>query len=113
MPIEATLTRTLDIRFIDARAIANEAKLNLGISGYPSQQEEAMLVDEAIRIFDQSPTAMKSSMRRLRDHLDACKSSSDLFSRSNMDNDESYSESSDDFARKRTSVMSMFSRRSR
>ena len=112
MPVEATLTRTLDIRFIDARTIAIEAKLSLGISGYPSPHQEAMLVEEAIRIFEQSPAETKYGMRRLRDHLEACKHS-DIYSRDGEENDESFSESSDDSNRRRSSVLSFFSRRSR
>ena len=54
MSVESTLTRELNIRFIDARAIATEAKLNLGIDGYVSnEQMQLAVVNEATRIFEQ------------------------------------------------------------
>ena len=41
--VEEFLTRELDIRFIDAREIANEAKIALGITGYPTAAERRMV----------------------------------------------------------------------
>ena len=117
MTIEAALTRTLEIRFIDARAIANEAKLNLGISGYPSRDQQAMLVEEAIRIFEQWPDQLKEDMRRLRDHLDACKNVSEslLGGEASVSSSSSY-EISEEFtggSRRGSSMLDLFSRRKR
>ena len=54
MSVESTLTRELNIRFIDARAIATEAKLNLGIDGYVSDHHmQLAVVNEATRIFQE------------------------------------------------------------
>jgi hypothetical protein len=73
MPIESTLTRELEIRFIDARAIATEAKLNLGIEGYPGCDQEDLLIGEAIAIFHSRPGDVKNVMRRLKSDLEAVK----------------------------------------
>ena len=53
MSVESTLTRELDIRFIDARVLTTEAKLNLGIEGYPSLEQTSELIAEATRIFEE------------------------------------------------------------
>ena len=51
--IESFLTREFEIRFIDARVLATEARLNLGIKGYIAKDQEQAVIDEAIRIFDE------------------------------------------------------------
>ena len=51
--IESFLTREFEIRFIDARVLATEARLNLGIKGYVAKDQEQAVIDEAIRIFDE------------------------------------------------------------
>ena len=75
MSIESSLTRELEIRFIDARAIATEAKLNLGIDGYPSEYEERAIINESVRIFHQDKTqSEKHAMRILSTRLNSIKS---------------------------------------
>jgi hypothetical protein len=51
MSVESYLTRELDIRFIDARSIVNEAKVGLGIVGYPLKEQDKLLKQEAIKIY--------------------------------------------------------------
>ena len=75
MTIESSLTRELEIRFIDARAIATEAKLNLGIDGYPSEYEERAIINESVRIFHQEKSrSEKHAMRILSTRLNSIKS---------------------------------------
>ena len=76
MSIESTLTRELDIRFIDARAIATEAKLNLGIEGYVDDcNREELVIKEAIRVFQRRSIHDQISMRQLHTKLTSIKSS--------------------------------------
>jgi hypothetical protein len=74
MTVEAILTRELEIRFIDARALCNEAKLGLGVDGYPIPEQEDFLVEEATMIFRARPEETQRAMRRLKTNLDAFKS---------------------------------------
>jgi hypothetical protein len=73
MPVEAYLTRQLNIRFIDARNICTEAKVSLGVEGYPTDDQEVMLIQESIQIFARRPNESKTAMRRLKSDLDAVK----------------------------------------
>jgi hypothetical protein len=73
MTVESFLTRELDIRFIDARNIVTEAKINLGVNGYPSKDQERELREEAIKIFQQRPGEAQTTMRRLSADLEAIK----------------------------------------
>ena len=78
MTVEMFLTRKLDIRFIDARSITNEAKVNLGIHGYPTKEQELQIKKEACRIFCERPETSKDTMRHLRASLDAIRAPSTL-----------------------------------
>ena len=49
--IEATLTRELGIRFIDARQLATQARLQLGVKGYPSNETKLELIQLAMDMF--------------------------------------------------------------
>ena len=52
MSIESFLCRQLDIAFIDARVIKNEAMVALELHGYPATPEQRRAIQrEAIRIF--------------------------------------------------------------
>ena len=73
MSVESFLTRKLDIRFIDARSIVNEAKVGLGIHGYPTKDQEVSIRKEACRIFCERSEANKDTMRRLSASLEAIK----------------------------------------
>ena len=73
MPIETILTRQLNIRFIDAKALCNEAKINLGIEGYHRDDQEEALLQEAINVFSERPDEARGVMRRLKSDLDAAK----------------------------------------
>ena len=73
MSVESILTRQLNIRFIDARALCTEAKLSLGVEGYHSEDQEGPLINEAIRLFTERPAHVKAAMTRLRSDLDAIK----------------------------------------
>ena len=76
MTIESFLTRELDIRFIDARSIATEAKINLGIHGYPTKDQQEAIQEEACRIFNSQPHDAQYAMRQLSADLQAAKFSS-------------------------------------
>ena len=78
MSIESKLTRELEIRFIDARSIATEAKLNLGVDGYASLPDQIDAIQqEAMRIFNQEKTEReRMSMRILNSRLNTIKSAS-------------------------------------
>jgi hypothetical protein len=73
MSIEGSLTRHLDIRFIDARMLALEAKVNLGVEGYhwPKQQEQ--IREEALKIFASRPDEVRNTMLNLNANLEAAK----------------------------------------
>eukprot|EP00339_Tiarina_fusa_P028525 CAMPEP_0117047066 /NCGR_PEP_ID=MMETSP0472-20121206/32534_1 /TAXON_ID=693140 ORGANISM="Tiarina fusus, Strain LIS" /NCGR_SAMPLE_ID=MMETSP0472 /ASSEMBLY_ACC=CAM_ASM_000603 /LENGTH=129 /DNA_ID=CAMNT_0004759639 /DNA_START=110 /DNA_END=499 /DNA_ORIENTATION=+ len=74
MTVEHYLTRELDIRFIDARSIATEARINLGNYGYPTEEEERLIREEACRIFRSSRSAeARRVMRQLSTSLEAVK----------------------------------------
>ena len=98
MPIEAALTRELEIRFIDARNLVSEAKMKLGIIGYTCDTQEAELLQVATQLFHEQTDDKKSAMRRMKMSLDAVKtqrqssisetSKTDSDSRSGDDNDE-------------------------
>ena len=74
MSVEAYLTRELDIRFIDARSMVNEAKISLGIQGYPTLKQNMQVGREAIKIFEERPISAKRGMRRLKVDLEGVKS---------------------------------------
>ena len=74
--IEGFLTRELNIRFIDARQITNEAKIALGIEGYPSKSQMRALRHQALAIFETRPSHAKDTMRQLSGELDAVKARS-------------------------------------
>ena len=71
--IESMLTRQLDLRFIDARTLANEARIALGIEGYPSRDEIHRIVGEAVDIFQHKSLDEQQSMQRLHWNLEAIK----------------------------------------
>ena len=76
MSIEQVLTRELDIRFIDARELVNEARLSLGIVGYPSKDELERLQEQSVLLFDRLPDDQKNAMRRRNCEFAAIKSQS-------------------------------------
>jgi hypothetical protein len=73
MSVESYLTRELDIRFLDARNIVTEAKVSLGIQGYPSKDQLKELKLESMRLFAIIPESQKTSMRRMSSDLESVK----------------------------------------
>jgi len=71
--IESILTRELDLRFIDARTIATEARIALGIEGYPSKEHITMIRDEAVRIFESKSSEDQKAMQRMHHEFEAIK----------------------------------------
>jgi hypothetical protein len=65
MTVESFLTRELTLRFIDARNIATEAKLNLEILHYPTKDQEQAIREEACRIFASRPKEQRQAMQRM------------------------------------------------
>jgi hypothetical protein len=68
--IESYLTRHFDIRFIDARNIVLEAKISLGIHGYHRKDQEGLLRNTAIQIFQHQTPESKHQMMNLKYNLD-------------------------------------------
>eukprot|EP00934_Nitzschia_sp_Nitz4_P008223 Nitzschia sp. Nitz4//scaffold266_size26515//20124//20510//NITZ4_008260-RA/size26515-processed-gene-0.12-mRNA-1//-1//CDS//3329544877//8213//frame0 len=100
MTIEGFLVRELDITFLDARSITNEAKVALGIEGYPSSDQYQPLQEEALRLFQGRPENEKLAMRKRNWNMEAVKISSGSLSLSHTrdaGNSED-SEASDDFS---------------
>ncbi len=98
MSIEGYLTRELDIRFIDARSLVNEAKLALGMIGYPSKQELQGLREEALQIFDRRPETQKDALRRLKCDFTVIKEQSSALSSVAAASEREESSSSDDMS---------------
>jgi hypothetical protein len=73
MTVEHELTRELDIRFIDARSIVNDAKVMLSIQGYTSKEDDVKIRHAALHIFDQQPESSKRTMRSMSAGLEAVK----------------------------------------
>lgn len=73
MTVESVLTRQLGITFIDARSISTQAKLNLGIHGYPTPEQKSALINEASRIFDLYGADVRCGMLMNKDDLDEAK----------------------------------------
>jgi hypothetical protein len=73
MPVESTLCRVLNIRFIDARGLVTEAKLNMGILGYHDETLEESLVAEATRLYEELDDDRKDELRLLKSELDGIK----------------------------------------
>mmetsp|Transcript_21713 Transcript_21713/g.33212 ORF Transcript_21713/g.33212 Transcript_21713/m.33212 type:complete len:137 (-) Transcript_21713:141-551(-) len=74
MTVEHTITRELNIRFIDARSIATQARINLGYYGYPNKEEEELIQEEACRIFHcDFSEEDRYTMSQLRTDLEAAK----------------------------------------
>ena len=76
MSVESTLVKALDIRFIDARLIATEAKLNMGIDGYPKEDQVQDIIKESMRIYELRPTEDRIAMKTLHNKLNRIKSMS-------------------------------------
>ena len=72
MTIEAIITRKFGINFIDARTLVTESRLNLKILGYPNEEEERLLIDEASRLFAQHPEETRQRMQAQRISLESC-----------------------------------------
>ena len=70
MTIEATLTRKLNISFLGARSLATEAKLQLGVHGYPSKEMQCRLVHLAEEIFHTKSNDIQQGMLRDRAIID-------------------------------------------
>jgi hypothetical protein len=71
--LASTLTRELDIRFIDARRMVNEAKSNLGILGYPEEGDERRICRETRHFFKCQSQSSKERMWRLSATFEAIK----------------------------------------
>lgn len=73
LSLESILTRELDLRFIDARTIATEARLSLGIQGYPTQDQISDIRDEAIRIYRSKPMQEQRTLQEMNMELETIK----------------------------------------
>ena len=74
MGVESKISRALDIRFIDARAIATEAKLSLGIEGYHEASRDDDIIEVAMRMYNENYTQdRKNRMSIQHQHLERIK----------------------------------------
>jgi hypothetical protein len=69
MSVESYLKLELGIRFIDARKLATEARVVLRSHGYLNKFREDLVIDEAMRAFDNQPTQAKDALRQLSSDL--------------------------------------------
>ena len=70
MVLESTLTRDLAITFIDARHLTVQAKISLGIDGYPTNDQGEMVIQRAIELFEDQPVEIQQRMKRNKTALD-------------------------------------------
>jgi hypothetical protein len=73
MTIEGALTHDLDIRFIDARMLALEAKVNLGVEGYHGAEQHEQILEEALKIFAGRPDEVRNTMLERNANFEAAK----------------------------------------
>ena len=74
MGVESKISRALDIRFIDARAIATEAKLSLGIEGYHESSRDDDIIQAAMKMYNENYTQdHKNRMSIQHQHLERIK----------------------------------------
>ena len=74
--VESLLARELDLRFIDARNLAAEARIGLGIEGYPTKEQSNLIFEEAVRLFQSKSDKEQSHLRQRNWELEAVKMSS-------------------------------------
>jgi hypothetical protein len=81
-------------------SIVSEARISLGIQGYPSKEQEQELTTQALKIFRDRPDDAKAAMQRLKANLDAVKMPSGSMSSRyhDMDSSEELTSSGDSFA---------------
>ena len=61
--VETAICNECNIRFIDARTMITEAKLNLGIEGYHDESQSQRVIDEAKKIFFSKPEDYQTKMQ--------------------------------------------------
>eukprot|EP00934_Nitzschia_sp_Nitz4_P009222 Nitzschia sp. Nitz4//scaffold130_size63480//32556//32927//NITZ4_006250-RA/size63480-processed-gene-0.18-mRNA-1//1//CDS//3329535192//9212//frame0 len=79
MTIESVLCRKLDIRFIDAKRLVNEAKVNLNMGGYVEQGNLNVIQAEAVRLFSQQGSDGQHLMRQAHWELESAKGNEGSF----------------------------------
>ena len=80
MSIESTLSRELNISFLDARRLAADARVGLGIEGYSSKDQEEDILAESMALFYQSSSEKRRSLRASKTTLENHKISSNSIS---------------------------------
>ena len=73
MTVEAILTREIGITFIDARKFVTEAKLQLGIKGYPNKEQQTELVELAKQSFYSKSEELQKAMQVKKVGLESAK----------------------------------------
>lgn len=108
--VESFLTRELDLRFIDARNLATEARLSLGIQGYPDRDQVSELRREAIRIYQSKTYVERRSLQQLNMDLESIKIPAGSSASSTFSVDEESMESSVTSESRRRGIRTMFRR---
>lgn len=71
MSLESKVTQEFNIKFMDARELVTEARLNLNIHSYPNSDQKQLILDEARRLYHSIPETKKVGMSRDKQTLDA------------------------------------------
>ena len=71
MSLESKVTQEFNIKFMDARELITEARLNLDITGgYPNSDQKQMILIEARRLYRSMPETKKIGMSLDKQSLD-------------------------------------------
>ena len=93
--IESFLTRQLEIRFIDARSLVTNAKLNLDLVGYLQDDDRSTrnaVIAESIRLFHEEKTSQeRRAMKSLHTKLTTVKRNSSSLSSCGSDDEDTMS----------------------
>eukprot|EP00934_Nitzschia_sp_Nitz4_P008983 Nitzschia sp. Nitz4//scaffold32_size149145//111913//112227//NITZ4_002895-RA/size149145-processed-gene-0.100-mRNA-1//1//CDS//3329548117//8973//frame0 len=80
MSAESILSRELDIRFIDARNLINEAKVSLDVFGYIDEGNQVNVLEKASELFRAMDHSEQLRMKQASWELRSIKMSSDAYS---------------------------------
>ena len=70
---EISITRKLQLTYIDARSLINEARITLGIIGYLNDDQRALVEEEAIKIFHSKPRQERQRLQKTKSDFDEFK----------------------------------------
>ena len=71
--VESTITEELNIHFLDARKLATQARLDLGIKGYPSKAQMIDIIQRCMEIFHHQSDETKQEQKSYKQDFDTIK----------------------------------------